>query len=67
MMAKAELQNIWLSNHKELDGRREIRFDWDNDRHQAVEVGPTNDPDSVVDVLKRAINIIEAESREGRI
>lgn len=60
----ATLKKIWVEENEK--GNSAIRIDWDNDRHQRVEIeGDT--PESVSAALKEAGALVNAERVHGKI
>jgi len=59
----ATLENIWLNK---VGDEHELRFDWDNDRHQAIKLSK-KDPESVKEALLKAARLLDKEQRTGVI
>lgn len=60
----ATLEKIWIENFKSM--RPAIRIDWDNDRHQRVEI-KDDTPEAVAEALKEAGELVNAERVDGEI
>jgi len=60
----AKLKEIWIENESGL--KKYIRIDWDNDRHQRVEI-KGDSPESVAMALKEAGSLINSERVRGAI
>ena len=60
----ATLKKIWIEH--ESGHKRVIRLDWDNDRHQRVEI-ETITPKAVYRALKEAGSLVAAEMVQGKI
>ena len=54
----AELKKIWIEHY--ANSNPEIRIDWDNDRHQRIEIKGRN-PLHVIEAFKRIKLELEAE------
>jgi|GEM_PF-4529486 hypothetical protein len=50
----------------ETGGRKEIRVDWDNDRHQAITL-KNDSPESLAFALKELAELIKYEIASGEI
>lgn len=57
----ALIEKIWINKP---EGRLELRIDWDNDRHQAVELKGLN-PECIQSALMQASYLVAAERRAG--
>lgn len=60
----AQLERIWIEHH--ANSKPAIRIDWDNDRHQRIEVKDTR-PEGVANALKEAGALVNAERVQGKI
>jgi len=58
-----KLKKLWIS---EFSGRIELRIDWENDRHQAIELRG-NRPEDIKNMLELALLVIKSEIHEGEI
>lgn len=63
----SKLKRIWIESNADITGSDEaIRIDWDNDRHQRIEI-KGKDPAHLIDALKRAEIELKAELYRGNI
>ncbi|NCU32998.1 MAG: hypothetical protein EOM23_08735 [Candidatus Moranbacteria bacterium] len=63
----AKLKALWIEiDLAEIGGKKAIRIDWDNDRHQRIVI-EGDDPESVSRSLKKAGSLIAAEIVYGKI
>jgi len=60
----AKLDEIWIENH--ANSNPEIRLDWDNDRHQRIEIKGRN-PLHVIEALKIAELELKSELYNEKI
>ena len=60
----AKLKKIWIEH--EFGLKKAIRIDWDNDRHQRVEI-KDGSPESVAMALKEAGSLVNTERVRGEI
>lgn len=60
----AKLEEIWIENH--ANSNPAIRIDWDNDRHQRIEIRGRN-PLHVIEALKLAELELKAELHNEEI
>jgi len=56
-----KLMSIWLE-----PGGKAIRIDWDNDRHQRIEL-TSGSPEGVAKALKEAGSLVNAERVQGEL
>jgi hypothetical protein len=50
-----QLKKIWINEFKD---RRELRMDWSNDRHHAVEISHPCGPDQVAKALQDMARLV---------
>lgn len=60
----AKLKKIWIEHF--VGDQPAIRIDWDNDRHQRVEI-KGDSPEAVAIALKEAGSLVNAERVRGEI
>jgi hypothetical protein len=60
----AKLKKIWIEH--DFGEKRAVRMDWDNDRHQRIEIEAST-PESVARALKDAGSLVAAEMAQGKI
>jgi len=59
----ARLAKIWTN---EFDNKKEIRIDWDNDRHQSLQL-VDGSPEEVIIKLKEMARLLERELEVGNL
>ena len=63
----AELKKFWIErNVVEFKGNDAIRVDWDNDRHQRIEISGGS-PKDVIQALGFAVRLLKSELNAGEI
>ena len=60
----AKLKKIWIEHN--FGEKRAIRIEWNNDRHQRIEIEDET-PEAVVRALKEAGSLVNAERVHGEI
>ena len=60
----AKLEEIWVENH--ANSNPAIRIDWDNDRHQRIEIRGRN-PLHVIESLELAVLELKSELHNEKI
>jgi len=60
----SHLEKIWIETDK--GGKKAIRLDWNNHRHQRIEL-ESDCPASVTRALKKASRLIDMEIADGEI
>ena len=62
----AKLERISIEKPLGLNGKRGIRIDWDNDRHQEIEIeGDT--PKDLIETLQRCVYLLRSEIHHKEI
>jgi hypothetical protein len=52
----ARLEKIWISEG--LEGRRDLRLDWSNDRHHAVTIFHPGGPEQIGDAIRSLARLV---------
>lgn len=67
----AIIKNIWLekitANNLTDPNVLAIRIDWDNDRHQRIEINPPHGSREVIEALICILNVLNREEKAGEI
>lgn len=58
----AKLKRMWV---EERTSQKELRLDWDNDRHLSINIPENADFKELINFFKRVIVVITVESRRG--
>lgn len=58
----AELIRVWIN---EFEGRRELRLDWSNDRHHALEIPSGCDADELAHLLHDFAELVRTDEQLG--
>jgi len=61
----AKLKKLWVKDADDCSPA-EIRVNWDNDRHQAVQI-KGNDPQALMNALEDLIEVLDLDAFAGEI
>jgi len=63
----AKLKKIWIDEYQKFDKPfKAIRIDWDNDRHQSIEISGDS-PNDLLRTIERMHSVISGELKSGEI